>query len=595
MEEGLTRKLAVIVHADVVGSTSLVKHNETLAHERIQDTFRRFSRTIASHGGIAHEIRGDALVAGFTKASDAVSASLDFQIANTAYNEKLSDELRPVLRVGIAMGEVVVADNTVTGDGVVLAQRLEQLAIPGGVCIQGAAYETVPKRLPFDYENIGERELKGFEEPVRVYAVRPKVAVGEDEQQTVETASAPDLPDKSSIAVLPFDNMSGDPEQEYFSDGITEDIITDLSRFRLLSVAARNSSFAYKGANPNIQDVATELHVDYVLEGSVRRAGQRVRVTAQLLESSTGNHLWAERYDRSFDDIFDVQDELTRTIVANLSRRIETDALERARRKLPNNMDAYDCVLRGRAKLDRRDREGTADARAYFEKALEMDPEYALAWTGLAGALSWEWNGAWSPSPEESFRASLEAAQKAFSLDPNDPRIVARLGTMQLLFGNLEHALQLCRRALDLNPNDSEALCQVALVLTYMGRHTEAIEHLEQAKALDPFGYSLIEAVLGIAYFCDQQYTKAIECIRSCRAGLAEVQAWLAAAYAQGEQLDEAVNQGERYLQAVREEMQENQAQIPESWCQFLAERNPFQQQADMDRFMEGLRKAGLN
>ena len=210
MEGGSTRRLAIIVHADVAGSTSLVQLDETLAHERIQDVFRRFSETIASHGGIAHELRGDALVAGFAKVSDAVSASLDFQKSNAAHNEGLPDGLRPEIRVGIAMGEVVVADNTVTGEGVVMAQRLEQMAAPGGVCIQGAAYETMPKRLPFEFQDLGERELKGFDEPVRAYVVSTRADgdIGPAGAMGDESAAAEELP---SIAVLPFDNMSGDP------------------------------------------------------------------------------------------------------------------------------------------------------------------------------------------------------------------------------------------------------------------------------------------------------------------------------------------------------------------------------------------------
>lgn len=290
MEQGPSRKLAVLLHADVVGLTALVQLDETLAHQRIQDAFRRFSETIAEHDGIAHELRGDALVAEFARASDAVSASLTFQVANTSHNEQLSDQVLPVIRVGIAMGEVVVADNTVTGEGIVLAQRLEQLAEPGGVCIQDAAYQTVPKRLPFEYESLGEREIKGFEEPVRVYSVSTKsgVELPEARGRVQPDTTANDLPEKPSIAVLPFNNMSGDPDQEYFSDGLTEDIITELSHYRDLFVTARNSSFAFRGQSPDIVDVGKKLSVHYVLEGSIRKSGKRIRVSAQLIDARTG-------------------------------------------------------------------------------------------------------------------------------------------------------------------------------------------------------------------------------------------------------------------------------------------------------------------
>ena len=259
------------MHADIVGSTALVHKNEALAHQRIQDTFRRFSETIATHGGIAHEIRGDALVAEFSKASDAVSAAVDFQATNATHNQTLADEIRPIIRVGVAMGEVVVADNTVTGAGIVLAQRLEQLAEPGGVCIQGAAYETVPKRLPFTYENLGEKELKGFDESVRVYAVREALATSSPESE-----ASTELPEEPSIAVLPFTNMSGDPEQEFFSDGITEDIITALSRISGLLVVARNSTMVYKGEAVDVKQVGREQGVRYVLAVFGKRATEYV-------------------------------------------------------------------------------------------------------------------------------------------------------------------------------------------------------------------------------------------------------------------------------------------------------------------------------
>jgi adenylate cyclase len=286
-------KLAVLLHADVIGSTALVQLDETLAHARFQDVFRRFSETIAGHGGTTHEIRGDALVAEFSRASDALAAAVTFQAANGEYIDGLGDEIRPQLRIGVAMGEVVIADSTVTGGGIVLAQRLEQLAPPGGICIQGAAYETLPKRLPFEYENLGEQQLKGFDEPVRVYTVRAR-GEASSSASAVNDVPAPrelELPSKPSIAVLPFNNMSNDSEQEFFADGISEDIITELSKFRTFFVIARNSSFAFKNESLTVRDVGRKLGVRYVVEGSVRRAGNRVRITAQLIDAIDDKHL----------------------------------------------------------------------------------------------------------------------------------------------------------------------------------------------------------------------------------------------------------------------------------------------------------------
>ena len=348
-KEHLSRKLAVLLHADVVGSTSLVQKNEILAHERIQETFRRFSESIRNHGGVALEIRGDALVAEFARTSDAVSASLAFQIDNTAHNEQLTDDIRPELRIGIAMGEVVVANNTVTGEGIVLAQRLEQLARPGGTCIQAAAYETLPKRLPFEYDNLGEQPVKGFDEPVRVYTVRLKAGavVPEPEASGQLDTPALELPDKPSIAVLPFTNMSDDPEQEFFSDGITEDIITALSRISAMLVIARNSTFIYKGKAVDVKQVGREQGVRYVLEGGVRKAGNRVRITAQLIDASTGQHRWADRYDRDLEDIFAVQDEITQKIVTELDVHLHSGEQVRLWSSGTGNLEAWECVRLG--------------------------------------------------------------------------------------------------------------------------------------------------------------------------------------------------------------------------------------------------------
>ncbi len=366
MAEHPTRKLAVILHADVVGSTRLVQQNETLAHARIQDAFRRFSSTIDAYNGVTHELRGDALVAEFARASDAVAAALAFQIENTESNARLEDDLQPQLRIGISLGEVVIADNTVTGAGVVLAQRVEQLAEPGGVCITGAIHEAAPQHLPLDYSDLGKREVKGFEEPVQVYRAsvkagkqvpppEPAVSVGahsrkpkrlwtasaiallivvggalawwqpwvlREEPASVERMAFP-LPDKPSIAVLAFDNLSGDPDQDYLSDGISEGIIRELSRFPQLFVIARNSSFTYKGRPVKIQTVSEELGVRYVVEGSLQSTGDQIRVTAQLIDATTGNHLWSNRFDRQRQDFFTVQDEITQTIVSTLAGLVE--------------------------------------------------------------------------------------------------------------------------------------------------------------------------------------------------------------------------------------------------------------------------------
>ena len=352
------RKLAVILHADVVGSTLLVQKDETLAHSRIQAAFQRLANATEAYGGIAHEIRGDALVAEFSRASDAVCAALAFQIENTDHNHSLTGDIRPDLRVGISLGEVVIADGTITGAGVILSQRLEQLAEPGGVIVQGAVSETVPIRLPFAFESLGEHAVKGFDQPVRIFAAAldPGKTVPAPEPHSTAVIqkglrddefnrSLLELPDKPSIAVLPFTNMSGDPEQEYFSDGITEDIITELSRFRELFVIARNSTFRFKEKDVDIANIAHQLGVQYIVEGSVRRSGKRMRITAQLVDALGGSEVWADRYDRDLDDIFVVQDEVVTAIVGALPGRVHHAELERAGRRTVD-LRAYDLAQR---------------------------------------------------------------------------------------------------------------------------------------------------------------------------------------------------------------------------------------------------------
>ena len=385
MSDTPSRKLAVILHADVVGSTALVQANETLAHQRIRDTFRRFSEAISVQGGASHEVRGDAHVAEFPSASDAVEAALSFQASNTTYLNDLPDEIKPVIRVGIAMGEVVVGDDTVTGEAVVLAQRLEQLAQPAGICIQAMAKDTIPKRLPYIYEDLGEQAFKGFGEPVLAYTISQAsdTQVGETEPVTQSELVYLELPDEPSIAVLPFSNMSGDPEQEYFSDGITEDIITALSKVSSLMVVARTSTFTYKDRAIDIKQVGREQGVRYVVEGSVRRAGDRVRVTAQLIDAVTGHHIWAERYDRELHDIFAVQDELVREIVTALDVELREGEQHRMWSSGTDNLEAWECVQLGQPIVSGSVPGDGERAKKLFERASELDPNYAMAWVML--------------------------------------------------------------------------------------------------------------------------------------------------------------------------------------------------------------------
>lgn len=521
MEEHPERKLAVILHADVVGSTALVQRHEILAHERIQDMFRRFAKIINAYSGIAHEVRGDALVAGFARASDAVGASLAFQTANTAHNEELSDDVCPVVRVGIAMGEVVVADNTVTGEGVVLAQRLEQLAEPGGVCIQGAAYETVPKRLPFNFESIGEHELKGFDRPVRAYAVlqRLEVACAATESSVELHDTGKKILDKPSIAVLPFTNMSGDPEQEYFADGMTEDIITGLTRFRSLLVTARNSTFAYKGESPDVRTVARDLGVRYVLGGSVRRDERRIRVTAQLIDASTGNHLWAERYERELKDIFAVQDDVTEAIVAAIAPEISDVERERAERTPPESFDAWGLYQRALAAYYASTEESLKSAIVQLDRVSEIDPAFAPA-LSMAANARWRYALHFDPDDRSEYLSqALEKAYTAIKLDPRDPTGLWAAGEVHSMLGEHEVAVQKVEEAITLNPHDAIAHYFMGSVLRRAGRYEEAIPYFDRAIRLSPRDIWITGMLTDRAFvlFALERYEEACEWARRAR------------------------------------------------------------------------------
>lgn len=489
MSQVPTRKLAVVLHADVVDSTALVRIDEGLAHERIRDAFLRFSEVIAAYNGNAHEIRGDALVAEFARVSDAVCSSLAFQAGNVTHNEALTDPVRPIVRVGIAMGEVVVADRTVTGEGVVMAQRLEQLAAEGGVCIQGAAYETVPKRLPFDFKSLGEHQLKGFDEAVKVYrvALKPGASVPEPESLAQSNAGMGlALSEKPAIAVLPFANMSGDPEQEYFSDGITEDIITALSHFRSFPVIARHSSFSYKGQTVRVQQVGQELGARYVLEGSVRKAGKRLRITAQLVDAESGHHVWAGKFDRNVEDVFDIQDEITLKIVATIQPELAQAEIEKAKVKRPEKLSAWDLVLRGMYYVNRHTRDEYVSAQELFQRAIDLDPNYADAWAGLGWSYLRRIELHEAGERQGLTQKGLEAGKRAVALDEHSSIAHYVLGLAYVWAEQFQAAVSEGEIALQLNPFNAQARRGLGNRLDLIGRTAEGITRMEEAIQLSP-------------------------------------------------------------------------------------------------------------
>lgn len=542
-DQDISRKLVVIVHADVVDSTVLVQRDEMLAHKRIIDTFQRFSSIIEGYGGTVHEVRGDALVAEFARASDAACAALSFQHRHTEWLLTLSDDIKPTVRIGISLGEVVLANNTVTGGGVVLAQRVEQLAEAGGLCITAAIHEALPQHMPFDQYDLGEQEVKGFEESVRVYRVglkaggviplpektqQPKasntlrttaavaaivlVIVGgvafwfqpwlpEEDSASVERMAFP-LPDKPSIAVLPFANMSDDAAQEYFVDGMTEDLITDLSKLSGLFVIARNTVFTYKGKPVKVSQVAEELGVRYVLEGSVRRAGDQVRINAQLIDATTGGHLWAERYDGTLDDVFGLQDRVTSKIVTILAVQLSASDQNRTTTKETPSTDAYDAFLKGWNQYLKQTPDGFVQAIAHFERASGIDPSYSRTYAALAATYWQSWKRFWHTEVGERrwHDARVQAEQFLRKAMENPTPLAHQLASaIALQRGNLDESIAEAERSIAMDPNDSEGYITLADALIYSGDAQQGVLMVEHAMRLNPHypPYYLYELGLG--------------------------------------------------------------------------------------------------
>jgi TolB-like protein/class 3 adenylate cyclase len=594
-----SRKLAVILHADVVGSTTLVHKDETLAHQRIQDAFQRLSKTTASYGGTALEIRGDALVAEFSRASDAVSAALAFQIANMALNATLNDDIRPQIRIGIALGEVVTADKTITGVGVVLAQRLEQLAESDGVVVQGSVSETVPIRLPFIFESLGEQSVKGFDQPVRAFTANLKpgetlpepdsyVASRLQKEKPDDRSAQPtlELPDKPSIAVLPFTNMSGDPEHEYFSDGITEDIITELSRYRELFVIAGNSTFRFKGKDVEIGEIAHQLGVQYIVEGSVRRSGKRVRITAQLVDALSGSEVWADRYDRDLDDIFVVQDEVVAAIVGALPSRVRLAELERADRR-PMDLRAYDLAQRAWQLLYQWTKTGIETATELAVRALEIDPKNGSAHAVLVGVQLLNWRRCWRGTPEETLRSALAHGRSAVEVDETEYTGHWYLSEVYLFrLKDLEQAKVHAERAVKLCPNASGPLSWMGLINGCSGDHQAGIESCNKALRLDPFAPDYLQYLAGCVHFNAGDYEEAVKKLHATQ-WLSKPEL-LSATYVHMGRRKEAREILASHIDSIAIEMMK----LPDDWFTYFTERCPYVREKDIAHYLSGLEAA---
>jgi adenylate cyclase len=510
------RRLAAIVSADVAGYSRLMGRDESGTLAALKALRREIvDPAIASHGGRIVKTTGDGLLLEFPSVVNAVRCAIEVQTAMAAKTAEVPEDRRLAFRVGVNIGDIIADGDDIFGDGVNTAARLQEIAAPGGVCVSARVHEDVRDRLDTAFEDGGPQTLKNIARPVQVWRWSPQ----RGGSAAPSTAAAPSLalPDKPSIAVLPFQNMSGDPEQEYFADGITEDIITELSRFRSLFVIARNSTFTYKGKAVDVRTVGKELGVRYVLEGSCRKASARVRVTAQLIDASNGNHIWAEHYDRDLHDIFVVQEELTQSIVAAIAPRVEAAELALARRVRSMNLQAHELALRARAQaadaLSKASRESRHEAIATAEAALKTDPTCQLALTTLAWLhwqQAWFWTGS---SIGESLASAVEAANEAIALDPLDHEPHVHKSFCLAVTREYDGALSEAGLATELNPNAADALQTLGVAQLIGGSPELAIESLLRTLRLNPRdpAHFITHCYLSIACFLATDYRKAVE------------------------------------------------------------------------------------
>jgi adenylate cyclase len=503
--EHVERKLAAILSADVVGYSRLMAEDEAATIRTLSDYREAVAMLVRQRRGRVVDAPGDNLLAEFPTALDAVRCAVEVQAVLGARNASLPPERRMEFRIGIHMGDVAVEEDRLYGDGVNIAARLEGLAEAGGVCISATVHEQVRNKLDVGYTDLGDQTVKNIPDLVHVYRVRldaePKSAAAAGGEATAaDRLTVSGFGERPAIAVLPFDNMSGDPEQEYFADGIAEDLITRLSAWRRFPVIARNSSFVYKGEAVDVKRLSQELGVRYVVEGSVRKAGDRVRVTAQLIDATTGHHVWAERYDRRLEDIFALQDEITQAIVEGIEPSIRAYEPERAIQRDPRNLDAWDLAQRGNWHAQRMTREDSDQARQLFERALELDPRSVSALGGLALVHYLEVYLQWTESAERSVSELVRCAETAVACDEKDPHAQIALATAYSLTGPQDKMLAAAERAVELNPSLATAYFYIGNFLALAGRPEEAIASLEKGMRLSPRDPLLFGFLSGMAW-----------------------------------------------------------------------------------------------
>jgi adenylate cyclase len=509
--ERVERRLAAVLAADVAGYSRLMEADE----EGTLSALRMIRRDlgdpkIAEHRGRIVKTSGDGLLVQFASVVDAVRCAVELQRGIAEHNAAVAQDKRIEFRIGIHQGDIIAEDGNIFGDGVNLAARLEGLAEPGGICVSGVVRHEIRDKLDVGFEDLGEQQVKNISRPVRVY----RVSIAD----TATPKTPLPLPDKPSLAVLPFQNLSGDPEQEYFVDGVVEEIITAISRLPWLFVIARNSSFAYKGKSPDLRQVGRELGVRYVLEGSLRKAGNRVRITGQLIDTITGAHIWADRFDGSLDDIFELQDEVASNVVGAIEPRLRQSEIECARRKPTQNLNAYDLYLRTLALQRAFTADALAEALDLSRRALTIDPEYAPAAALAAWCILFATVQVWLSPEQRQLEEAVRLARQALQTGRDDPDCVW-MAAYTLMLAHGEHAAvaTIVDRALSLNPNSAHAWATCGWIHGFSGRASQAIEAHERAIRLsprDPLAFLLFKGGLAFAHMIAGRYDEGLDYAR---------------------------------------------------------------------------------
>jgi len=578
--ESQSRRLAAILAADIAGYSALMAEDEARTVRDLKGHQGVVLPLVGEFGGRIIDTAGDGILAEFASIVKAVECAVAIQRTMADRNAAIELARRMQFRMGINLGDVIHDDSRIFGDGINVAARLEGIAEPGGICVSGKVYEEIRAKLKLDYEDVGDRQLKNIEQPIRVYRIRLDAA---------PARPALTLPDKPSIAVLPFTNMSGDPEQEYFVDGMAEDIITALSRMRWLFVIARNSSFTYKGRAVDLKQVGRELGVRYVLEGSVRKASNRVRITGQLIDTATGAHLWADRFDGGLGDVFDLQDQVTTNVVGAIAPTLERAEIERAKRKPTESLGAYDHFLRAMASVHQWTSDANDEALRMFRKAFELDPDFASAYGMAAWCYTWRSINRWMIDRARETAETTWLARRAVDLGADDAVALCTGGyALAFVAHDLDSGADLIDRALAMNPNLAWAWHSSGWLRNFLGEPEVAIKHLEHGMRLSPLDPFVFRAYAGLA------------CAHLLAGRYEEGSVWAEKAPQRRPNLIVSIREAAashalagRPLKAQAAMAQLRQAD-PELRISNLTDWLPLRQPRDIARYEEALRKAGL-